>query len=113
MPVDGSLKPGEPLRTETPAQQLSVSATPVREAPARLEATGMVRRLARRRYRVAELPTREETARFVELRLVLEPADAERACARADDESCAEHAAVLDAFRDRSRVVECSTTSRG
>ncbi|MGP2441253.1 GntR family transcriptional regulator [Streptomyces sp. JW3] len=85
MLVDGSLKPGEPLRTEALAQQLQVSATPVREALARLEATGMVRRLARRGYRVAELPTREEMAQFVELRLLLEPANAERACARADD----------------------------
>ncbi|MEV1026873.1 GntR family transcriptional regulator [Streptomyces sp. NPDC050264] len=84
MLVDGSLEPGQPLRTEALAQHLQVSATPVREALARLEATGMVRRLARRGYRVADVPTREEMAQFVELRLLLEPANAERACARAD-----------------------------
>ncbi|MFD7812191.1 GntR family transcriptional regulator [Streptomyces sp. NPDC059785] len=84
MLVDGTLPPGSPMRTETLAKELQVSATPVREALARLESTGMVRRVARRGYRVAELPTREELAQLIELRLVLEPVNAERACAQND-----------------------------
>lgn len=84
MLVDGELPPGAPLRTETLARRLQVSATPVREALARLESTGMVRREARRGYRVAEVPSREELSQLIDVRLVLEPVNAERACARAD-----------------------------
>lgn len=91
MLVDGRLKPGSPMRTETLARQLEVSATPVREALARLESTGMVRRVARRGYRVAELPTREELSQLIELRLILEPVNAEHACRGAD-------AALVDAL---------------
>ncbi|MFF5566885.1 GntR family transcriptional regulator [Streptomyces sp. NPDC012623] len=93
MLVDGTLQPGSPMRTETLAQRLQVSATPVREALARLESTGMVRRVARRGYRVAELPTREELAQLVELRIILEPANTERACRLADAE-------LIDALAD-------------
>lgn len=84
--IDGSLGPGSPLRTEAIAKELQVSATPVREALARLESTGMVVRAARRGYRVASLPTPEEMRDLIDLRLILEPVNAERACARADAE---------------------------
>lgn len=82
--IDGRLEPDSPLRTEALAQQLQVSATPVREALARLESTGMVQRTARRGYRVAPLPTMEELAHLIDLRLIIEPVNAERACARSD-----------------------------
>lgn len=97
MLLDGRLAPGSPLRTETVAQQLRVSATPVREALARLEATGMVRRAARRGYRVAPLPTKEELAQLIDVRLILEPVNAERACLRADDALVAELAETVRA----------------
>ncbi len=51
--VDGSYGPGEPVRIDIVARELEVSQTPVREALARLEATGLVVREALRGYRVA------------------------------------------------------------
>jgi DNA-binding GntR family transcriptional regulator len=79
------VEPGSALRTQALADRLGVSATPVREALARLEATGLVTRSARRGYRAAPLLTPQELAQLVDVRLLVEPGNAERACRRADD----------------------------
>lgn len=79
------VEPGSPLRTEALAVRLGVSATPVREALARLEATGLVVRSARRGYRASPLLSAQELGQLVDVRLLVEPGNAERACARADD----------------------------
>jgi DNA-binding GntR family transcriptional regulator len=82
--LDGELPAGEPVRIDTVARELEVSATPVREALARLEHSGLVERTAMRGYRVTPQPSREELVLLVDARLVIEPVNAARACARAD-----------------------------
>lgn len=83
--MNRGLEPGSALRTQTLAVRLGVSATPVREALARLEGSGLVVRSARRGYRAAPLLSAEELAQLVDVRLLVEPGNAERACVRTDD----------------------------
>jgi len=82
--MDGRLEAGTPVSIDGMARELNVSPTPVREALARLEATGMVRRMALRGYRVAPLFTPDELADLMDARLVIEPANAAMACRQAD-----------------------------
>lgn len=82
--MDGRLEAGASVNIEGLARALDVSPTPVREALARLEATGMVQREARRGYRVSPLPTVDELDDLMVARLTLEPANAEIACGKAD-----------------------------
>ncbi len=77
------VEPGSPLRTQTLAYRLGVSATPVREALARLEGTGLVVRSARRGYRAAPLLSERELDQLVDVRVLVEPGIAAHACARA------------------------------
>ncbi len=83
--MNRGLEPGAALRTQLLADRLGVSATPVREALARLEGSGLVLRSARRGYRAAPLLSSRELAQLVDVRLLVEPGNAERACARTDD----------------------------
>jgi DNA-binding GntR family transcriptional regulator len=78
--MDGGLEAGAPVSIDGMARTLGVSPTPVREALARLEGTGMVRRVALRGYRVAPLFTADELAQLMAARRVIEPANAELAC---------------------------------
>ena len=82
--MDQRLAPGAPLRTQALADDLGTSLTPVREALARMEPTGLVRREARRGWSVAPVLTRAELVDVLELRAVVEPYLVRRACERAD-----------------------------
>src|SRR6478752_6512748 len=84
--MDGRLEAGTPVSIDRMARELDVSPTPVREALARLESTGMVRRTALRGYRVAPLFTADELADLMDARLVIEPANAFMACRHAGRE---------------------------
>lgn len=86
--MDGALPAGAAVNINSVARHLDVSPTPVREALARLEATCMVTREALKGYRVAPLFSTEELGRLMEARRVIEPANAELACARSNDELC-------------------------
>lgn len=86
MLMDQRLAPGSPIRTEAIARQLGVSATPVREALARIEPSGLVARSARRGWTAAASLTRAELVQVIDLRLLLEPEIARLACERADDD---------------------------
>lgn len=92
--MDGRHVAGAGISIDGLARELAVSPTPVREALARLESTGMVTREALKGYRVAPLFTTEELGELMDARLVLEPVTAMRACERATPE-------LLDAL-DRS-----------
>jgi len=72
--LDGTRVAGDDLNIATLSRELDVSQTPLREALARLEHTGLVRREALKGYRVAPLPTDDEVRQLHEARLVLEPA---------------------------------------
>ncbi len=82
--ADPDLAPGTPVRIDHLARLWGVSQTPVREALARAEAGGLVRREAHRGYRVAEVLPPAEFDRLMQLRLLLEPWCAARAAERAD-----------------------------
>lgn len=69
--VDGVYQPGESVRQEALARQLSVSRVPIREALSRLEAEGLVVLRPRRGYVVKELDVNEIIEIF-ELRAVME-----------------------------------------
>ena len=88
--MDGRLEPGAAVSIDGTARELDVSPTPVREALARLEHTGMVRRVALKGYRVAPVFTREDFAELMEARLAIEPVNARLACARLTPERLAE-----------------------
>jgi len=75
----GKWEAGTPLSIDGLASFLGVSPTPVREALARLEATGLVRREARRGYRVSPPMSRAQVIELVDARLVLETGSIERA----------------------------------
>ena len=87
--MDGRLEPGTAVSIDGTARELDVSPTPVREALARLEHTGMVRRVALKGYRVAPMFTREDFAELMEARLAIEPVNARLACGRLTPERLA------------------------
>jgi len=84
--IDGRLRAGESVSIDGIARELDVSPTPVREALARLESTGMVTRVPLEGYRAAPLFTPEELGRLMDARRVIEPANAQMAAARCTEE---------------------------
>lgn len=81
--MDGNLPAGAPISIDGMARALDVSPTPVREALARLEATGLVSRVALRGYRVAPRLSADELAQLMDARRVIETANASLAAERA------------------------------
>ena len=102
--MDGRLEPGAAVSIDGTARELDVSPTPVREALARLEHTGMVRRVALKGYRVFPVFTRENFAELMEARLAIEPVYARLACGRLTPERLAEL---------RRAVADLKTAPRG
>lgn len=86
--VDGRLEPGAPIGIDAIARELGVSPTPVREALARIEWTGLVTRIALKGYRVAPPVTADDLRQLSEARRVIEPATASAAAGRATPELC-------------------------
>ncbi|MFY1633520.1 GntR family transcriptional regulator [Solwaraspora sp. WMMB335] len=92
--MDHIVAPGARINIDALARNLQVSPTPVREALARLEADGLVRKRPLVGYTATPLLTREEFDELVEMRLILETAAARRAAGR-------QHVPVdLDRLRD-------------
>lgn len=96
--MDGSLKPGSRLSVDALARQLGVSQTPVREALARIEVSGLVVREPMRGYAVAPRMTADELAQLMEARLVVEPHNAALACRRDAAGTADELQQALDAM---------------
>ncbi len=88
--MDGRLEPGAAVSIDGTARELDVSPTPVREALARLEHTGMIRRVALKGYRVAPLFSREDFAQLMDARLIIEPVNTRLTCERLTPELLAE-----------------------
>lgn len=97
--IDGRFEAGAGISIDGIARELEVSPTPVREALARLEHTGMVRRVALRGYKVAPLFTPKELEQLVDARLVIEPVNAERACGHSTPELYKELEQTIEALR--------------
>ena len=98
--VEGQLQADEPLNIDALARTLDVSPTPVREALARLQATGLVVRVALKGYRVAPLLSGSELRELMDARLVIEPENAYRACQRVDDRMVDRLQAAVDQLQD-------------
>ncbi|MDG4839993.1 GntR family transcriptional regulator [Micromonospora sp. WMMD967] len=98
--MDHILPPGERVNIDALARELDVSPTPVREALARLEADGLVRKRPLSGYSTTPLLTRAEFDDLFEVRLLLEGATAGRAAAHASTEErqriSTEAAATID-----------------
>lgn len=77
--MDHVLAPGGRVTIDALARQLGVSPTPVREALARLESEGLVRKRPLAGYTTTPLLTRAEFEDLFEMRMLLEPAAARRA----------------------------------
>ncbi|WP_432544316.1 GntR family transcriptional regulator [Kineococcus sp. SYSU DK002] len=97
--MDGNARPGESLSIDGLARTLGVSPTPVREAMARIEGTGLVERVAMRGYRVAGLLSPREVEELMDARLLLECHNAAAAAARVDED-------LLDRLADTVRRME-------
>jgi DNA-binding GntR family transcriptional regulator len=96
--MDHRIAPGERVTIDALARQLAVSPTPVREALARLEADGLVRKRAMAGYSTTPLLTRAEFDDLFEMRLLLECPAAARATTAAgvDVDSLADDAELPD-----------------
>src|ERR1700760_2162226 len=88
--LEHTLAPGDRMNIDALARELEVSPTPVREALARLESEGLVRKRPLAGYTVSPLLTRAEFADMFDMRLLLECAAARWAAARATAEQRAE-----------------------
>lgn len=82
--MDGQLWPGDRVGIDSTARAMDVSPTPVREALARLESTGLVVREAMRGYRVPPLLSEDLIRDLMDVRILIEARTAELACAAAD-----------------------------
>jgi len=80
----GDLRPGEQVVISTLADQLGVSATPLREALRNLAAEGLVELQAHGSARVSSVDI-SEAVDLYEMRLALEPMALERSVAKSDD----------------------------
>jgi DNA-binding GntR family transcriptional regulator len=105
--MDGSREPGEQLNIVTLSGELAASQTPIREALARLEHTGLVRREALKGYRVAPLFSEQELVKLMDARLALEPAMAGEAGRRLTPEFLDE---LLETIEDLGAVAEEGVT---
>lgn len=85
--MDGRPQPGASVSIDGTSRDLEVSSTPVREALARLEHTGLVQRVALKGYKVAPLFSSEDFALLMEARLAIEPVTARLACQRLTPET--------------------------
>lgn len=85
MLTSGELPAHSPLSIDRIAKSLNVSQTPVREALARLEHTGLVERAARRGYRVAPPMSKSNMAELADARLIMEIGAIERAMVHLDE----------------------------
>jgi len=82
--LEHSLSPGDRINIDALAREFAVSPTPIREALARLESDGLVRKRPLVGYTVSPLLTRAEFTDMFEMRLLLECAATRWAAERTD-----------------------------
>ncbi|MGF2949700.1 GntR family transcriptional regulator [Microbacterium alcoholitolerans] len=88
--IGGERPPGDWLNIGALSREMGLSATPIREALARLEPTGLVRRNPLRGYEVAPLLSPAEIVQLMDARLLFEPTFAAAAAANATPEFLAQ-----------------------
>ncbi|CAM5630486.1 GntR family transcriptional regulator [Streptomyces canarius] len=99
MIMDHEIAPGARLSIEGLARQLDVSATPVREALARLESERLVVKRANAGYRATDLLDPEALLDLFEMRLLLEPRAASLAAENASDEELRRLRSIVEEMR--------------
>jgi DNA-binding GntR family transcriptional regulator len=104
--MSGMRPPGQPLNIEKLARELNMSPTPVREALARLEHTGLVSREALRGYHVAPLLSRNEILQLMDARLLLEPTLAANTTHHATQQFLEQLASTIDTMDSASKTVD-------
>jgi DNA-binding GntR family transcriptional regulator len=109
MLMNHALSPGARLNIDALARTLGVSPTPVREALARAEATGLVVKERNRGYAVAPLIGLDELHSLMDFRLLVEPHAAAQAAARVDDEQAQQ---LLDFANSGGSGADDPTASR-
>jgi DNA-binding GntR family transcriptional regulator len=105
--MSGARRAGEPLNIGALSRELDVSQTPLREALARLEHTGLVQREALKGYRVSPDLSEREIAQLLGARLVLEPALTHEAGLRVNPEFLRE---LLATVEELDRAVDLADT---
>jgi DNA-binding GntR family transcriptional regulator len=93
----GSLRRGATLRIGVLSKALAVSPTPVREALARLAATGLIAHEARKGYRIAPPLTADQLKELMVARRLIEVGAVGHACRNGGEAFRLELAAALDA----------------
>ncbi len=111
--MNGSRAPGETLNIGALSRELNVSQTPLREALARLEHTGLVRREALRGYRVAPVMGRAEIVQLMDARLLLEPKLASEAALRVTPEFLREIRDTVIDFADAEAGADVESETFG
>jgi len=105
----GELQPGAQVNINSLAKQWSISLVPIREALARLSATGLLQFIPNRGYRVSPRLTPEERASLFEVRELIELAAARVATTARTDEQIS----VLIKLNEQMRhLVEVDTNTR-
>lgn len=94
--LEHRLAPEDRLNIDALARELQVSPTPVREALARLESEGLVRKRPLAGYTVSPLLTRDEFNQMFDMRMVLEARAARWAAERATTDERAAVTAEAD-----------------
>jgi DNA-binding GntR family transcriptional regulator len=92
----GAREASQSLNIPSIAREFDVSQTPVREALARLEHTGLVIREPLKGYRVAPLFSEQELVKLMEARMIIEPAVTLEAARRVTPEFLAELQLTID-----------------
>lgn len=82
--LKGEFQPHQPLRIQSVAKQLGVSATPVREALVRASAVGLVLRETNKGFRVAPRPDAAQLDELFDARITIETRTAQLAAERVD-----------------------------
>jgi DNA-binding GntR family transcriptional regulator len=106
--MDGERRASQSLNIPSIAREFDVSQTPVREALARLEHTGLVIREPLKGYRVAPLFTENELVKLMDARLVIEPAVTVEAALRVTPEFLTELDTTVE---DLARAAETKSFS--
>ena len=109
MLAQGALRRGVALRIGALAKALAVSPTPVREALARLSASGLIVHEARKGYRIAPPLTSEQLKELMDARRLIEVAAIAHACRDGGGAFRSELAAALEA---QSAAVEALNVAK-
>lgn len=101
--VAGILEPDQPLRIDALSTRLGVSATPVREALVRMEASGIVTRETNKGFRVAPRLDPQDLDDLFEARITLEARLAQLACRHVSSSMLEGMAEALETQRSLSQ----------